>query len=47
MVLAEAGTRAATHLVEINLAVTEDDERLRTAQSAAASAASAREQAFA
>jgi formiminotetrahydrofolate cyclodeaminase len=45
VVLAEAGARAAAHLVAINLAVTQGDARLEAAQGAAASAAAARERA--
>ena len=46
VILAEAGARAAAHLVAINLAVTEGDPRLEAADAAAASAAAARERAF-
>ena len=42
VVLAEAGARAAAHLVAINLAVTKGDARLEAADGAAASAAAAR-----
>ena len=45
--LAEAGTRAAANLVEVNLATREEDERLRRARQTVSSASAARDRVLA